>query len=227
MVNSPAIYVIVVAAGSGTRFGSAVPKQFLDLCGRKVLDVTISRLTDALPQAVVYTVLSAEHLDDGWPHPVPGGASRSESVGNAVAALDGDDDALVLIHDGARPLVDAPLCRRILDAMHYGSDAAIPAVPLADSIIEQNGDTYRSVDRGRYRAVQTPQAFRLGTLRNIYARMKADGINFTDDMSALQHYHPEAEVTVVDGSPHNIKITRPLDLDIAALMLARERECCD
>lgn len=219
MVKEPRIHIIVVAAGSGTRFGGDVPKQFLELEGRKVLEITLARLAEALPEAVMHTVLSGEHLTEGWPGAVEGGATRSASVGNAVAAISGHEDEIVLIHDGARPLVTAALCRRIVEAMLEGYDAAIPALPLSDSIIEVNDGGCRSVDRSAFRAVQTPQAFRLRALKDIYSRMSAEGISFTDDLSALQHYYPGARVAVLDGEACNIKITRRPDIATAAMFL--------
>lgn len=221
------IWVIVVAAGSGSRFGSAVPKQFLELTdGLCVLDHTVLRLRRALPHACIVTVLSADNVGSApWPNPVAGGATRSESVGNALRAIDSQarDTDIVLIHDGARPVVGAEMVKRVLGAVCAGADAVVPGLPMTDSMVETLPDgSVRCVDRGNYRRVQTPQAFRMKVLREAYAKMAQEHTSFSDDLSAVLHY-TRAKAVVVEGDIRNIKITHRGDLETAAGLL--EEKC--
>ena len=163
-------HVIIVAAGSGSRFGSTLPKQFCELMGRPVLMHTVERLRSALPGAAMTLVLSRQ-MEDYWcelcrrhsfesPRIVHGGATRSESVRNAVGAIS-DAPEVVLVHDGARPLVDAACVHAVMEAMaDCDIDGAIPVVDVSDSLrrIHTDGGASDAVDRTMFRAVQTPQA---------------------------------------------------------------------
>lgn len=220
--------VIIVAAGSGSRYGSDLPKQFHNLCGRPVLAHTIDAFRSALPDARILLVLSpamvpvwrqmcADNLIES-PEIVSGGKTRWESVGNAIQEL-GDEaaSAIVLVHDGARPLVTADVIRRAA-ACARNTDGAIPAIPVTDSLRRLDSDEVSSepVDRSAFRAVQTPQAFSLWRLRDAYT-LPYDS-SFTDDASVLAAAG-FSNVVLVEGSPENIKITTPVDMLLAEAIL--------
>ncbi len=220
-----AFAAIVVAAGAGTRFGADRPKALLDLAGRPLVHRAAAAMVAAGAGRLVVVVPAgwtdrfAEALT-GLPvdRLVSGGPERTDSVRNGLAALD-DIDAppVVLVQDAARPLVPRTVTRRVVAAVAGGAPAVVPAVPVTDTIRELTGAaTSRSLDRGRLRAVQTPQGFDLQALRSAYAAIGADAV--TDDAGVCERAgYP---VTVVDGAPESFKITRPADLVLAELLLA-------
>lgn len=220
-------YAIIVAGGSGTRFGSKVPKQFLPLAGVPVLMRTIGKFHAASGGVQVVLVLPAaqqqywrqlcEQYGFATPHTVvTGGDSRFQSVKNAICALPpleaGD---LVAVHDGVRPLASVALIDAIYDAAAR-SGAAIPVVPVTDSVRQLDGQG-RSVALVRtcLRAVQTPQAFDGVRLKQAYA-VPYDPA-FTDDASVWER--AGGQVTLVEGETTNIKITHPIDIIIAQKLL--------
>lgn len=225
------IAVVIVAAGSGSRFGGNLPKQFCLLAGKPVLMHTVERFRKALPHASVTLVVSANMLDF-WsglcaeygfesPHVVSGGATRTQSVRNAVASIVSGRECpdVIMVHDGARPLVPEACILGVVEAMSDGSaDGAIPAVPVTDSLRLLGPDgTSDAVDRARYRAVQTPQAFRGHKFAS--AVMQAGSESFSDDASLMEHAGC-GRFVLTAGSPDNIKITNPADLAIAETILA-------
>lgn len=224
------ITAIVVAAGSGSRFGSDVPKQFCDLDGVPVVVRAIDALRSSVDGLKVIVVVSAAEMERwrgiaedsglGGVIVAVGGTNRWESVRNGLSLV-GDDTDIVLIHDGARPLVDAATVRRVVDAAIAG-DGAIPAVAVTDSLRLMLADgTSEPVDRMAYRAVQTPQGFPAGKLRRAYSLPYSQ--SFTDDASVMAAAG-FTDLRVVDGSVYNIKITHPLDLDVAGLYLSHRRD---
>lgn len=219
------IYIIVVAAGTGSRFGSDVPKQFCLLDGRPVLMHTIDAFRKAIPAAGMTVIISAQErqrwdsLCDEYGFESPaiayGGATRWESVKRGLESIPSSvpAGAVVLIHDGARPLVDAATIKRVAGAS-INTDGAIPAIPVSDSLRRLTDDGVRSeaVDRSDFRAVQTPQGFALWRLREAYTLPYED--TFTDDASVMAAAG-FANIVLVEGSPDNIKITNPRDIAIA------------
>jgi 2-C-methyl-D-erythritol 4-phosphate cytidylyltransferase len=222
------VIVIIVAAGSGSRFGGDMPKQFLPLCGKPVLLHTIEAFRHAVPDAHIIVVLSPDMMEF-WqglcaangaesPQIVTGGATRWESVKNAVNAISTDDgDSVVLIHDGARPLVPAEVILRTIEASQT-SDGAIPVVPVTDSLREYSPDhtTSQPVDRANYCAVQTPQAFPIAKLRKAFTHPYSH--EFTDDASVMAAAGM-TDIALVEGSKHNIKITTPIDMRLAEAII--------
>lgn len=208
------VWTIVVAAGSGTRFGA--PKQFLDLGGERVLDRSVRRAAHH-SQGVV--VVLPPGVDAG---PIPdvdatvvcvdGGESRSASVRNGLAAIAADAD-VVLVHDAARPLASDAVFERVIDAVVGGAAGAVPAVPVTDSIRHRVDG---AVDRTPLVAVQTPQAFAADRLRLAHAA----GGDATDDATLVEALGDA--VVIVDGDPRNQKLTTPFDLEVARLALAEE-----
>lgn len=224
----PTIHVIIVAAGTGSRFGSELPKQFLDLCGKPVLAHAIEAFRSAMPEAEITVVISPAMLPL-WEnlcrvHCIPphrtamGGATRWESVRNALASLShAPAGAIVLIHDGARPLVDEEVIRQAA-ACARNTDGAIPAIPVTDTLrqLDDSGVMSTPVDRAAFRAVQTPQAFMMWRLREAYTLPYRP--EFTDDASVLAAAG-FGNIVLTQGSPENIKITTPVDLIIAKAIM--------
>ena len=226
---------IIVAGGSGTRFGAGMPKQFLDLCGIPILMRTIKTFINALSENrngtfEVIVTLPASQMDlwrdlcgrHGFimPHRVvPGGQTRWHSVKNALDSIgDPDDVDVIAVHDGVRPMATVELIRRTLDtARRCGS--AIPVVMLNDSVrqVDASGSSH-ALDRSSLRAVQTPQAFDARALISAY-RQPYDP-TFTDDASVLER--TGHQVTLVEGDPMNLKITRPVDLALAQYLLNQD-----
>lgn len=227
-------YIIIVAAGSGSRFGGEVPKQFVMLGGMPVLARAIGAFAEALPGAEIVPVLSPD-MFVFWqdlckscgvvsPRPVSGGNTRWESVKNALtviaerhhASFPGEE-AVVLVHDGARPLVSKDV---ILAAAHAAmeADGAIPAVEVTDSLRTAgiDGEPSKAVDRSLLRAVQTPQAFRLSVLEKAYQLPYTP--LFTDDASVVEAAGFTG-IVLTPGSPENLKITNPSDIIVAEAIL--------
>lgn len=223
-------HVVIVAGGRGTRMGGSVPKQFMLLGGRPVLMWTIERFVRALESVHIILVLPPEehehwrslcrdHAFDIVHDIVSGGATRYLSSRNGIAAVDDSDDAVVAIHDGVRPLVSISTIERCFDAARKHG-AAIPVVPVTDTLrlVTVDGRSH-NVLRSDYRAVQTPQAFRLDVARKAFAQEPNDA--FTDDASVAEA--AGFAVTMVDGNDENIKLTTPKDILIAETLMHRDR----
>jgi 2-C-methyl-D-erythritol 4-phosphate cytidylyltransferase len=189
----------------------------------------IDRLRAAYPAANITLVISASE-QERWnalctehaftsPTIAFGGATRWESVKNGLATIpaDANPNAVVLIHDGARPLIDASTIKRVAGAA-FNTDGAIPAVEVSDSLrkLGDDGVSSEAVDRADYRAVQTPQGFSLWRLRQAYSLPYQK--SFTDDASVMAEAGFE-NIFLVEGSPDNIKITNPRDIAIAEAIL--------
>lgn len=220
------IYIIVTAAGSGSRFGSTIPKQFCKLEGVPVLCRTLDGLHHALPEAQLVLTLSAAAMDmweeirplcEAKPIVVEGGDTRFASVGNAVRAIKTMAEAtdIIMVHDGARPLVSDELCRRVAEeSARFGS--AIPVCEISDSLrAVDSSDSSHIVDRSKMRAVQTPQGFRADILTSAYS---VDyNPSFTDDASVVES--TGHTVHLCRGEYTNIKLTRASDMFVAEALL--------
>lgn len=218
---------IIVAAGTGSRFGAALPKQFCGLVGeRPVLMTTIDRVAASGTGSIV--VVISEPMLELWeslcrrhgfssPEVVTGGATRWESVARALATVDDDVD-IVTVHDGARPLVDSRVIANVLSPLEADDsiDGTIPVIDMVDSMRIDTGDgRSKAVDRALYHAVQTPQAFRADRLKEAYRLPYRP--TFTDDASVMEAAGFD-RLDLVEGSSHNIKITRPEDIEVARVL---------
>lgn len=209
---------LVPAAGRGDRLGPGAPKALRALAGEPLLVHAVRALracADVGPVVVAAPPDDVRHVRGLVPDAlvVAGGAERSDSVRRALAALPADVD-VVLVHDAARCLVPAEVVERVVAAVRAGADAVVPVLPLADTVKEVDGDVVvRTASRADLRAVQTPQGFRRAVLERAHART-ADA---TDDAALVEALG--LPVTTVPGHEEAFKVTRPLDLLLAAAVL--------
>lgn len=217
-------YAIIVAGGKGTRMNSSLPKQFMELQGLPVLMHTINafyryskdiNIILVLPKddVSVWEELCKKHNYNKPLRLTAGGPSRFQSVKNGLAQIE-DNEGLVAIHDGVRPLVSIDIIGASfrLAAVHQ---SAIAAVRLKESLRVTDPDTTKAVDRSRYRLVQTPQTFDLQMIRNAYSTEETGDL--TDDASVAEK--AGNKISLFEGSYENIKITTPEDLVIAEALL--------
>jgi 2-C-methyl-D-erythritol 4-phosphate cytidylyltransferase len=216
-------FVIIVAGGSGTRMGTEVPKQFLELCGRPVLMHTIevffkfdpaSRIILVLPekQRDFWSGLCKEH-DFSIQHlVVSGGETRFYSVLNGLSEV--KEPGIVFIHDGVRPLVSYETLSRCFESAKENGNA-IPVVPVNESLRMKTENSSISVDRSLFYSVQTPQTFRSEQITTAYAA--SYDLLFTDDASVAEKMG--FQISMVEGNYENIKITTPGDLKVAEVFL--------
>jgi len=226
----PIVGAIIPAAGFGTRMGTDLPKQFLELAGEPILVRTIRVFLEHPSVRAVVVVLPPEHLQSGrqtiLSHVAenqhqqlfftPGGTTRQQSVYNGLSSLPAAINC-VLVHDGARPLVTAAVLDRCIEGITVHG-AVIAAVPVKDTLKEVAGNTIlRTIDRARLWQAQTPQAMRRELLVQAFEHAETSRFIGTDEASLLEHAN--IPVAVVDGSERNIKITRPDDLAVASGLL--------
>ena len=204
---------IVPAGGSGERLGADRPKAFVVLAGKTLLERSVEALRPVCDRVVVAVPAGSEQ----GPDQVAGGASRSESVRNALAAVPEADVAVV--HDAARPLVTRELVERCLAALTDGVDAAIAAARVSDTVKEAapDGRVLRTLDRSALWAVQTPQVFRAEVLRRALDVDDETLASATDDASLVEA--GGGVVNVVEAPPENLKVTRVVDLKLAEALL--------
>lgn len=220
---SPAFSAIVVAAGSGSRAGGG--KQWRRLGGKPVVRWSVEALLDAGAQDVVVVTPEGADIElaealsglSGW-RAVTGGAARADSVRNGLSALDAAGEHPVLIHDAARPLLSGTIIRRVLEGLS-DADGALPALPVADSLRRAvDGVVGDTVDReGLWRA-QTPQAFRLRTIRDAYAAWTGPDAP-TDEATVVQR--AGGRVRIVEGDIRLTKLTFAEDFAMAEQMIPR------
>jgi 2-C-methyl-D-erythritol 4-phosphate cytidylyltransferase len=217
-------YAVIVAAGSGTRMNSDIPKQYLPVKGLPVVMHTIRAFIDYSPDISIITVL-AEKDHDYWKelclrfrfdYPVMlanGGKTRFQSVRNGLSLA--GNSGLVAIHDGVRPLVDKSIIGASfhLAALH---GCAIAAVRLKESLRITDKDETRTVDRSKYRLIQTPQTFQVEIIKRAY--QQPENPSFTDDASVAEK--AGYKISLFEGSYKNIKITTPEDLKFAEALLS-------
>ena len=213
---------------------SSLPKQFLDLCGKAVLQRTLERFMEAVPELKVITVLPEAHIQwwkdycisNSFICPqkiVPGGFTRFHSVRNGLSAV--PDGAIVAVHDGVRPLLSADMVSRLF-SMAETKPAVVPVIPCVDTmkILDRNPETGELepvggavTERSRLFAVQTPQIFRSELLKEAYSM--AYRPEYTDDASVAEHYG--MQLKYMEGERYNLKLTSPDDMAIAAALLGK------
>ena len=235
MTDGARLFALVPAAGGGSRFGGVMPKQYADLGGRPLLARTLDRLVAALPPVTIVVALAT---DDAFYDTVVGsrpaveaqrcgGATRSETVANALAALGSRcrDDDWILVHDAARPCVPVEAVLRLTAELAADAVGGLLAIPVADTL--KRGDdaaperVRSTMDRAGLWQAQTPQLFRFGILRNAFALPGA--LAATDEAQAVEALAITgacAAPRLITGSAQNVKVTYPADLALAAAVLA-------
>lgn len=226
-MSTPRTVAVVLAGGIGVRVGLGIPKQLIKIAGKAIVEHTLEAL-DASPHVDEIIIMmnaaaigELDHLLDNdrfakLTRILPGGETRNDTTQLAIAAIDGDDTK-VLFHDAVRPFIDDRIiedCVRALDEY----DAVDTAIPSADTIIQvdENRIITGIPDRSMLRRGQTPQAFRLGTIRRAYEIAAGDpGFKATDDCGVVFTYLPDVPIYVVDGTAENMKVTEPIDVHIA------------
>ena len=216
---------IIVAGGTGQRMGATMPKQFLVIEGKSILLHTIGQFIAAFSDINFVIVLPADYIQEGknliassglTQHVqfTAGGETRFQSVKNGLAHV--APDAIVFVHDAVRCLLTPDLIQRCYQqALEKGS--AIPAVASTDTIRITEGTKHHVVDRTNVMMIQTPQTFNAAILQKAFEQ--AYQSSFTDEANVLET--SGTEVFLIEGEYENIKITRPLDLAIAAYILAK------
>jgi len=231
------VFVILPAAGLGTRMGhpASTPKQFLSLHGMPILIHSLLAYA-AVPEVTeMFVAVRKPELDrfraqvddygfSGKVRVVEGGDTRQESVAHALAAIDGGDEDIVLVHDAVRPLIDAATIARTIDAVRKHG-AAIVAMPAVDTIkqVQRTADgaiVTATIPREHIVLAQTPQGFRCHILKRAFAEAAADGFQGTDESSIVER--AGIQVAVVMGTNANLKITHPDDLELAEFYLNKQ-----
>jgi 2-C-methyl-D-erythritol 4-phosphate cytidylyltransferase len=210
--------LVLAGAGSGCRFGSEVPKQFVDLDGTPLYLHALRPFLPHISQTVIV-------VPDGWEKRVEdevgkigstgailvtaGGPTRQESVSIGLDQL-GGEITHVMVHDAARPFVAASLILNVMEAAQRHG-ACVPVIPVPDTVKSvRNGLVKGTVDRRLLRLVQTPQGFELGLVKRAFARARAEGYTGTDESALVERLG--WEVTAIEGDSRNIKVTWDADL---------------
>jgi 2-C-methyl-D-erythritol 4-phosphate cytidylyltransferase len=212
---------LILAAGRGERFGGERPKAFVELGGLPLVQWSIEAMRGV---AAIETIVVALPFGAQAPEgviAVQGGDVRSESVRRALAAAPACE--LVLVHDAARPLVSAQLAESVIAALQAdpSADGAIAAAPVTDTVkrVEGAGVVRETLERGQLWAVQTPQVFRRAVLERALDVEPEVLAAATDDASLVER--AGGKVIVVQAGAENLKVTTPLDLELAAMLLSR------
>lgn len=227
------VHALVLAGGSGDRFGAEMPKQFVRLAGEPILLRSIRAIAAAgIEQLIVVThpswldethALIADTNLEIQPRVIAGGATRNESTRNGLAALaDAADDDIVVIHDAVRPLVPVEVILRSIEPIMSGrADGTDTVIPSADTLVVVEGDVVTEIpERARYRRGQTPQSFRKATIDAAYRAAEAAGdLTATDDCSLVLRHVPGARIVAVPGDEVNLKITTRTDMVLADRMI--------
>lgn len=219
MYKDRQVVALIAAAGSGTRMGASVPKQFLKMGDKTILETTILAISSNEKVDAVHIVTNPEYVDTtkeltGDLKLVRGvhigGDQRQDSIYEGIKALLGlPKDAIVLVHDGARPFVTAEVMDRVIEAT-YEEEACVPAVGLKDTVRQSSRDGSHTLDRSTLYSVQTPQGFTYGLLKKAYDEAFNEDYYGTDDASLVDRLgHP---VKIVEGDYGNIKITTKEDM---------------
>ncbi len=220
---------IIVAAGSGNRFGSKTPKQFLELAGKPVIFHALQRFEDCpsvdniilvLPQSETsgFFGQAAKYNLQKLKSVVAGGATRLESVWNGFRQIDPDAAQMVAVHDGARPLVTILEIERTIEKANETGAACLVA-PVTDTIkeIAPDGSILRTIDRSTLRRALTPQCFSYEILRRAFSKIDVLSERATDESLLIEKLGQK--VSIVEGNSRNIKITIPEDLILAEALI--------
>jgi 2-C-methyl-D-erythritol 4-phosphate cytidylyltransferase / 2-C-methyl-D-erythritol 2,4-cyclodiphosphate synthase len=215
--------VLIVAAGKGVRAGGGTPKQYTLLLGKPMLRLALEAFA-AYPQALVQVMIGAEQealygkATEGiaLPPPCLGGATRQESVRRGLEALEAASPDFVLIHDAARPLVSRAVIDGVIAALEAGAEAAVPLLPVADTLRKFENGQWLTVPREGLLRAQTPQGFRFAAI--LKAHRDHAGEDVTDDMALAAL--AGLKIAATAGEETNMKVTTPGDFATAEMLLA-------
>jgi 2-C-methyl-D-erythritol 4-phosphate cytidylyltransferase len=219
---------VVLAGGIGQRIGSAVPKQLLEVGGRPILAYAIAAFDGHPGVDEVLVVMACGHVTEATKiisrygygkasRVIEGGATRTESTVAALTALAGEPDGTrLLLHDAARPFVTAGVIDRCLAALDSHQAVAVGVATPDTVVVVRDGLVEAMPPRDSLCRFQTPQCFRIGTLRRAYEAALADpAFTATDDCGVVHRYLPDVPIRVVEGDERNLKVTHPLDMVVA------------
>lgn len=225
------VVAIVPAAGIGKRFGSSEKKQFVTVTDNPLLLYPLQVLHSIESITEIIPVVQKEDIErcrkftpagmlNKIKKIVPGGGERQDSVYNALTHV--KDDCLVLIHDGARPLVTRELIERLLQEIP-GVDGVIPGIPVRDTLkqVDSQGYVHSTVRREDFWLIQTPQVFQYQTIKKAYDKAFEDGFYGTDDAALVER--TGGKVKVIPGDPLNIKVTTPEDMITVSHTIAQRK----
>lgn len=223
----PMVFAIIVAGGSGTRMKTEIPKQFCLLAEKPILYYSVRAFIDSFPSIKIKLVLPSIYASKEHPFLAPlkefeqidiieGGVNRFESVLNGLNSID-EEHGIVFIHDAVRPFINDTLLQRCYtESLLKGN--AIPQIAVKDSLRQITMDKNWAVDRNEYRAIQTPQTFKLDLIKKAFKQPYQE--IFTDDASVLEA--DGEKINLVEGLDVNFKITTPIDLILAETMLLKK-----
>ncbi|MEJ6555189.1 bifunctional cytidylyltransferase/SDR family oxidoreductase [Microbacterium esteraromaticum] len=219
---------VLLAGGIGVRVGLGIPKQLIKIAGKAIVEHTLEVVNDSPVIDEIIIVMNAGAIDqlaslmdtERFPkltHIIPGGDTRNDSTRAALEVIGDAPDTKVLFHDAVRPFVNNRILEDCVDALE-DYDAVDTAIPSADTIIQIDSASHITAipDRSALRRGQTPQGFRVGTIRRAYELAALDKtFHATDDCGVVFTYLPDTPIFVVDGTPENMKVTEPIDVHIA------------
>lgn len=220
------VTAIIVAGGKGKRMDTEIPKQYMDIAGKTILETTLYKFEKSNEVDDIILVVNKEDIefvkDEIAPlynkitHVVNGGKTRFESVYQGLKRV-GKSCNIVLIHDGVRPFVSYNLISTCIENA-YIHKACVPVIDVSDTIKEvaEDGMVVKTCDRKTLKAAQTPQAFDYNIIRECYENAMTEAQEFTDDASIVEYYGYKVKTIV--GLYKNIKITTPLDLRVAEII---------
>ncbi len=221
------VVAVVPAAGVGKRFGGTVRKTFVELKGLPLVLHTLSRLSDMNLISEIIPVFREDDIDtarkllfehklDKVKHIATGGKERQDSINNALKLI--DDNCIIMVHDGARPVVSGALVNKLLENLH-NADGVIPGLPVKETLkeVDSGGMVISTVDRDRFRSIQTPQAFTSDILKRAYEKAYADNYLGTDDASLVER--AGGKIKIIEGDPYNIKVTTQEDIELIETFL--------
>ena len=236
-MNNITNIAIILAGGSGQRFGTALPKQFLPLAGKTVIEHSVEAFEQCAAIDEIAVVMNADYLPqmqeiidrNGWKKVrklLPGGAERHFSTLAAIQAYEGCSDINLIFHDAARPAVSQRIIQETVTALQTHPAVAV-AIPATDTVFEvtDDGNFITAIpSRKRLRCAQTPQAFHIDVIRDAYRKALQDpNFTSTDDCGVLLKYCPEVPIFIVAGDIANQKLTYPEDTILLERHLASNR----
>lgn len=228
---------VILAGGSGQRFGTALPKQFLSLAGKTVIEHSVEAFEQCAAIDEIAVVMNADYLPqmqeiidrNGWKKVrklLPGGAERYLSTLVAIKAYEGIDNVNLIFHDAARPAVSQQIIQETVTALQTNPAVAV-AIPATDTVFEvtDDGNFITAIpSRQRLRCAQTPQAFHIDIIREAYRKALQDPhFTSTDDCGVLFRYCPEVPISIVLGEVTNMKLTYPDDVAVLERYFAENR----